>query len=330
MEAIASNLEIIFRTASLQYQSALNSTPSWHTQIASVMTSASRQVVYAWMDRIPILREWLGERVVNAAATHSRTVTNKPFELTLDLDKFDIEDDQLGLFAFGVMSMGQQASKWPDQQIARWMRSEASTVNGFDGVPQFSTAHPILGGDVVGSAAGGFGGVTGIPATQSNLALSTALTYDNYGTARAAMQSFRGADGQPLGVNPTLLVVPPQLEPTAKMIVENDYVPSTTGTGSSTAPGQAPMNNVFKGTTKVMVIPELADKPTNWWLLDTSKVVKPFLWQLRTAPVFTPRTSPTDPIVFDTHKYRYGIEARGVAAETLWFLSYAGTSAASY
>ena len=330
MEAIASNLEIIFRTANLQYQSAMDSTPAWYKQVSTTITSTSRQIVYAWMDRVPILREWLGERVVNAAATHSRTVTNKPFELTLDLDKFDIEDDQLGLFSFGVKNMGMQASKWPDQQIAKWMRSDASTVNGFDGVPQFSTAHPLLGGDVVGSSAGGFGGITGIPATQSNLAVSTALTYDNYGTARAAMQSFRGADGQPLGINPTLLVVPPQLEPMAKAIVENDYVPSTTNVLGTSAAGQAPMNNVFKGTTRVMTIPELADKPTNWWLLDTSKVVMPFLWQLRTAPIFTARTSPTDPIVFDTHKFRYGIEARGVAAETLWFLSYAGTSAASY
>jgi phage major head subunit gpT-like protein len=325
MEAIAANLEIIFRTANLNYQQALNTTPIWWQDIATPMSGGNtRQVVYTWMDRLPILREWLGERVVNMAATHSRTVTNKPFELTLDLDKFDIEDDQFGLFNFGVQNMGMQAAKWPDQQVASWIRASASTVNGFDGVPQFSTAHPLLGGDVVGSSAGGFGGVTGIPSTQSNLALSTALTYDNYVAARAAMRSFRGADGQPLNINPNILAVPPALEGIGKIILESDFAPNINATAG------APTSNIWKNSAKLMVIPELADKSTSWWLFDTTKVVKPFIWQLRTAPIFTARVAPTDPVVFDTHKFRYGIEARGVAAESLWFLSYAATSAAAY
>lgn len=331
MDINQSALDILFRGVRLDYQSLYESTPSWADQIATTIPSGDvRSVTYGWMDRLPIFREWLGNRVVNAASTHARQVVNKPFELTVALDRFDVEDDQFGLFKFTVQSMGMQAKKWPDQQIAKWMRSDASTVNGFDGVPQFSTAHPLLGGDVVGSSAGGFGGITGIPATQSNLLLSTALTYDNYVSARATMRSYRGADGQPLGIEPNVLVVPPQLEGTAKMILEADYVPSTTGTGSSTAPGQSPMNNIYKGTAKVMVIPELADKGTNWWLLDTTKVVKPFLWQLRSTPQIIPRFSMTDPAVFDLHQFLYGADARGNAAETIWFLALAGTSAASY
>lgn len=330
MDINQSSLDILFRGVRLDYQSAYDSTTTWYDQLATVIPSTSREVTYGWMDRLPVLRKWLGNRVVNAAVTHARRVTNEPYEDTVALDKFDVEDDQFGIFNYAVRSLGEQSRKWPDVQLAGWLRSSASTVNGFDGVPQFSTAHPLLGGDVVGSAAGGLGGITGIPSTQSNLALSTALTYDAYVAARAAMRSFRGADGQPLGVNPNILAVPPQLEGTAKMILEADYVPSTTGTGSSTAPGQAPMNNIYKGSAKVMVIPELADKSTNWWLFDTTKVVKPLLWQLRTSPTIVQRFSPSDPAVFDLHQFLYGVEARGAPAETLWFLSYCGTSGAAY
>lgn len=329
MEAIASNLEIIFRQANLNFQQALNTTATWNGQLATQLASGTRQTVYGWMDRVPVLRQWLGERVVNAAATHSQTVTNIPYELTLDLDKFDIEDDQFGLFNFGVQNMGMQAAKWPDVQIAAWIRGAATTTT-FDGQPFFSASHPLLGGDTVGAAAGGQGGIQGVPSTQSNLALSTALTFDNYSAARAAMRSYRGADGQPLNVMPDVLAVPPQLESTAKVILEADYIPSTSGSGNSTAAGQAPMNNIYKGSARVMVIPELADKPNNWWLFDTTKVIKPFIWQLRTPPIFTARTRPDDPIVFDQHVYRYGIEARGAAFGSLWFFAYAGTSAASY
>ena len=325
MDINQSSLDILFRGVRLDYQSAYDATTTWYDQVATTIPSGDvRSVTYGWMDRLPIFREWLGNRVVNAASTHVRQVVNKPFELTVALDRFDVEDDQFGIFQYAVRSMGEQARKWPDQRIAQWMRSDASTVNGFDGVPQFSTAHPTLGGDVVGSAYGGFGGITGVPATQSNLATSTALSFDNYVAARAAMRNFRGADGQPLGVTPNVLVVPPNLEGIGKLILEADFESNINGNAA------APQSNIWKNSAKLLVVPELADKPNNWWLLDTTKVVKPFLWQLRSSPQIIPRFSMTDPAVFDLHQFLYGADARGNAAETLWFLAYAATSGASY
>lgn len=320
-----SNLDILFRGFNLDYQSAYDATQVWNQEIATTIPSGDvSSVTYGWLARLPIMRKWVGNRVVNAVASHSRQIFNELFEDTVAVDKFHIADDQYGLYSFALKSLGEQAKKWPDQRVAQWMRSDASTVLGFDGVPQFSTVHPILGGDVVGSALGGFGGITGIPATQSNLAVSTALSYDNYVAARASMRSFRGEDGQPLGVNPNVLVVPPNLEGLGKLILEADFASNINGNAA------APQSNVWKGSAKLMVIPELADKPNNWWLLDTTKVVKPFVWQLRQAPTTVIRNSPTDPVVFDSHQFIYGVEARGTAAETLWFLSYAATSNAAY
>lgn len=324
MDINQSNLDILFRGWNLDYQGAYDKTPVWYNQIATTIPSNTSSVTYGWMATLPILRKWVGPRVVNAVAAHARVVVNDLFEDTIALDKFNVADDQYGLFSYSVKSFGSMAAKWPDQRVANWMRSDANTVNGFDGVPQFSTVHPILGGDVVGSAAGGFGGITGIPATQSNLLLSTALTYDNYVSARKTMRNFRGENGQPLGVLPNVLVVPPDLEGIGKLILEADFESNINSNST------APQSNVWKNSAKLLVIPELADKPNNWWLLDTTKVVNPFLWQLRQPPVLTPRTAPTDPAVFDLHQFLYGIEARGTAAETLWFLSLAGTSAAAY
>ncbi len=325
MDINVSNLDILYRTVKLDYQGAFDNTPVWHPQIASVIPSGeTRKVTYGWLDRIPQMRKWVGNRVINAATTHARDVTNEPYEDTLAIDKFDIEDNQLAMFNMATKMMGEQAKKWPDQQIAAWIRSSAATVNGFDGVPQFSTAHPILGGDVVGSALGGIGGIPNTPTTQSNLLLNTALTYDNYVSARAQMRSFRGSDGNPLTVYPNLLVVPPNLEGIGKLILESDFA------SNINANAAAPQSNVWKGSAQLMVIPELADKPNNWYLLDTTKVVKPFLWQLRTAPIMTSKTSLTDDNVFNAHQFLWGVEARGAPAETLWFLSLAGTSAASY
>jgi phage major head subunit gpT-like protein len=314
MDITASNLNIIFQQASMQYQAVLTQTPTWYQDIASIMPSSSRQVVYGWLDRLPIMRKWLGNRQINAATTHSRTVINDEYEDTVALYRPDVRDDQLGVFNNAVMMLAEATKKWPDQRLAQFLR-DAAVTNGFDGVPVYSTSHPLLGGDVVGGAPGG-------TAVQSNLLVNTALTFDNYITVRTAIMALKGADGQPLGIVPNLLIHPPQLEGTAKLILEGDFLPNTAGT--------APQSNTYKGTAQRLMIPELADKPNNWWLCCTSKVIKPYLWQLREAPSFTYLVNPNDPNVFLTNQFMYGAHSSGAAAETVWWLSFAATASGTY
>jgi phage major head subunit gpT-like protein len=331
MDITASNLDILFRGFNLSYQNALTTTPVWYSDVATTIPSASREITYGWLERLPIMRQWLGPRVVNAVTSHSRTIVNKPYEMTYALDKWDVADDQYGLFNFAMVDAGMQAAKWPDQQIASWITNTTSTsggvgatiTNGYDGVPQFATNHPLLGGDVVGPAAGGLGGNLSTPTTQSNLLASTALTYSNFISAWQTMAAWVGADGQPLGIIPDTLMVPPQLAGQGKLIVNSEFVVTT-------SPGTGPTTNVWKGSVNLKIVPELAGKPNAWYLLCTTRAVKPFLWQLRQAPLLVPRISPTDPAVFENHQFLYGVEARGCAAETLWFLSLCATSDASF
>jgi phage major head subunit gpT-like protein len=50
-----------------------------------------------------------------------------------------------------------------------------------------------------------------------------------------------------------------------------------------------------------------------WYLLDLSKPIKPFIWQVRKPYTFVDMVSPQDEMVFSSRRYRYGIEARCVA-----------------
>ena len=50
-----------------------------------------------------------------------------------------------------------------------------------------------------------------------------------------------------------------------------------------------------------------------WYLLDLSKGIKPFIWQVRKPYTFIDMVSPQDEAVFTRREYRYGIEARCVA-----------------
>jgi phage major head subunit gpT-like protein len=55
-----------------------------------------------------------------------------------------------------------------------------------------------------------------------------------------------------------------------------------------------------------------------WMLIDNSKGLMPFLFQLRSAPVITPRMLDTDPAVFDRDAFTWGIRARGAAGYGFW------------
>lgn len=323
MDITGSNLSILFTNASIAWQQALQTTPTFYKEISTVMPSSTSQNLYAWLDRFPAMRRWLGDRVMNTLATHSRTVVNAPFELTNEILAEHIRHDQYGVFNFNVQFLGQQAAKWPDQTLVDYLVNRAAAacsnpVNGFDGKTLFATDHPTLGGDVVG------GVPSSVASTQSNLYTSTALTYDNYVAVRTNMASLKGADGQPLNNWPDTLIVPPQLEGKGKNILEADFL-----AGVNTI-NTAPQSNVYKGTAQLKVIQELSVLPNIWYMMCTKSVVKPLIWQQEMAPRFTYLINPTDINVFMARKFFYGIEAWGEAAESMWFLAAAATSASTY
>lgn len=313
MEVIQPNLDFLYKTGNLRYQAAVEQTPTWNQELATTFPSSTRQEIYAWIDRFPNLRIWTGNRQLNGVSTHSQVVTNIPFELTVNLSVRDVRDNNLNMFGPAVDMMGQKAKKWPDVTLFSYLKiANTAAANGYDGQPQFSTSHPISGGDVA----------NGITGNQSNLNVSTALTYDNYAASRAKMRALVGADGQPLTVNPNLLVVGPALEATGKLILESEFLPNTAGT--------APQSNVLRNSAKLLVLPEMAALPNAWILADTTQVVKPFGWQQRLAPQFTFLNRPTDWNVFFRNDFIYGIEAEGAAFGTLWFYSQYNTSASTY
>ncbi len=305
MDLTPSALNGLFTNYALMYSEAYKGTAPWWRELATLVTSNTATQTYAWMDKIPKLRQWVGSRQIQNAAARSQLVTNLTFELTESLPREVLEDDQHGLYAPLAMQMGQQAAKWPDQRII----TDVFTANplSYDGVAFFSGSHKS---NLEDSSVG----------TIDNLD-AVALTLSNYAAARAKMMAYLGADGQPLGVMPNLLVVPPQLEGIARQILNSDFVADFIP-GNTTAGNAGSSQNVWKGSARMLVIPELATAATTWYLFDTTQVVKPFVFQLRQAPEFAYLNKPTDPNVFWERNFVFGVHARGAATTSLPFLAY--------
>lgn len=280
------------------YQAAYDAAEVHRERLATTVPSTSKSNTYGWMTKLPKMREWLGERVIHGLAAHGYQIENKDWELTVGVDRNDFEDDNLGIYRPVVQQTGDEARKHPDDLIFDLMRDgHLATAVCFDGQNFFDTDHPV-------DSINGTG-------TQSNYFTGTTLDATNLFAKRAEMMEYKGENGRPLRVVPNLLVVPPALEKTAREIL----VAATAAAGAT---------NVAQGLMDYLVAPDLGGDSTEdktWYLLDTRKPIKPFVFQTRKAPAFVQKTAVTDDNVFMTKTFLWGVDARYNAGYGPWFLA---------
>ena len=164
----------------------------------------------------------------------------------------------------------------------------------FDGKPFISDNHTL--------------GYEGKKVTAQSNKGTAKLTPDSYGAARTQMLTLVNDEGEPLRIVPDLLVVSPQKEAIARTILEATEIHQET--------------NIYKGTAELLVVPELAANPEQWFLLCTKRPVKPFIFQSRRKPQLVAKDRPNDDNVFWEKEFVYGVDARCNAGYGLWQLAY--------
>lgn len=308
---LPSALQPMFTSFSLLWRSGYTSAKIWHPQVATIVTQAQSgnvsQLVNGWLDTIPMMREWVGPRVIHDIAARAHTMTAKDYELTMGIPVNTVNDDQWGLYSGAPMDLGLQSAKNPGKLIADKL---IANPTGFDGVSFFNDAHPV-------NFDQGAGGPLG---TYDN-SFALALTPENLGIVIATMLAYKGADGEEMGVGEegVLLVVPPALKWRALEITQSENLASFV-MGNTTAGNVGTSTNVYKGAASVLCIPKLNVDPTRWYVMDVSRPIKPLIYWERQAPNFVYRGMATDPVVFDQKKYIFGVDGRAVADVTLPFL----------
>lgn len=276
----------------------------WYNMLAEVIPGGSTSAITLYLEhRIPRLRKWVGARIAYGIKRIAQTLTFDDYEETIGINLNDIEDDQLQVYNSIMDGLGRSARLWPND-MAYLALVNGSTAVCVDGQPFFNGSHPYEPQD-------------GAASTQSNLHTTMALTVANYGTVRQRMMMLKGEDGDTLGVaqGQLVLAVPTELGDTAKRIVEADlagYLANNSSTASD--------SNVYKNTSKVLVIPKLStDSATTWYLVDPNAPLKPFIVAMRKEPnQVVSCDRPTDPKVFDTNTAYYGVHGRAQYGYGLW------------
>ncbi|MFR9191096.1 MAG: Mu-like prophage major head subunit gpT family protein [Anaerotruncus massiliensis (ex Togo et al. 2019)] len=124
---------------------------------------------------------------------------------------------------------------------------------------------------------------------------------------RAAMMGFFNSKGRPLKLVPNLLVVPPAGRNRALHHKERVYQRH---------------HEHYEGTAEGLVVPDLAGSDTAWYLLRTTKPIKPLIYQERKKPKFVSKTGEQDDNVFFDKQYIYGVDSRGNAGFGFWQMGY--------
>jgi len=217
--------------------------------------SQSKEENYGWLGALPGMRKLVGEVNIRNLVDHGFPVKNEEFEVTVAVKRADIERDALGIYNGFFGAMGSSARRHPDKLLAAALVA-GFTTTCYPGTAFFAANHEPQKGKVKFTNLG-----------------TKKLSGPNFEAARAAIKSFRDAEGEPINDNPQLtLIVSPKNEALARQILTAETIGGT--------------SNVNKGTAQLEVWNRLSANEEMWFLVDLGAVVKPFVYQVEVPTEF--------------------------------------------
>ena len=217
----------LFTSFNLNFEQGKSEAMPQYTKVASVIKSTTASNTYGWLGKFPGLKRWVGDRTLQSMKAHAYTITNEDYEATIEVERNDIEDDNLGIYAPIFKEAGSSAAIHPDEEVYALLK-DGFIKPCYDNQFFFDTDHPVN-----------------------------------------AKQDGSGAD----------------------VSVSNVEV-------------------------------DVAYVGEPWYVLDTSKAIKPIIFQERKKPKLISMTSETDEAVFMSKKYRYGVDCRDAVGFGFWQMAF--------
>lgn len=297
------SISAAFVTMNVLYNKAFAAAQPEYLKIAMHVPSTSGSEDYAWLSNFPKMRRWVGDKSKKQLKAFKYAIVNEDWEATVQVKRNDIEDDNLGIYAPQAQAVGTSSKLLPDEIVNEVVNS-AFTGLCYDGQYFCDTDHPV-------GPEGSQVSVSNKITKKLNVA-TQAGAKASFGVGKTMMRQFKDDEGRSLKCKPTIFMVGPLLEDDAKTLM----------TAERLEDGKP---NLYKGAAEVFVNDEIEDE--SWFLLDTSKPVKPFVYQERKKPTFVSQTDMNNDTVFNKAEYAYGTEARAAGGFGFWQLCVGSTGA---
>jgi phage major head subunit gpT-like protein len=153
MDVTAENLIALRAGFSTIFQAGIGQASSDYLRISTEVTTSQKEQKYGWLGKMPNVREWIGPRAVHNLSQHDYAIKEKPWELTVAVDRDDIETDNLGMYAPMFNEMGMSTGSKKDM-LAFGLLKDGFASECYDGQYYFDTDHPVLdeNGEIVSVA----------------------------------------------------------------------------------------------------------------------------------------------------------------------------------
>ncbi len=278
----------------------------WPMKAERVNAPGTEEVVFGFLAEMPLFRKWTGDRIAKPLKTGSYSLKVEDYEFTYKVGRDVVKYDKHGVVTPNMRAAG-AASKRFFEDLLNDAQKNGKTLTGFDGQFFYDTDHPE--------------GLDGTGSTFSNLNTTSDLTADNLAAKYAVMTQLKDANGKRFGVRPNILEYGPDLRAKAEKALGNNLVAEVikNAAGNDNVGGAA-IDNLNK---RLGLQPlENPDLETGVWYLHDTRVMKPFIVVVETAPTgLQMRTDLNDPHVWDHKEFLFGAEATAAAGYGLPHLS---------
>lgn len=218
--------------------SALNSTaaPTWQALARRVDPNGSIAHETIIPGATPTWKQMLGQRVYETFRVYTRRTPLAKYDKYLRLPRESVVYDQTGSTAAALSAFTADLDQFLDKFAIEKL---AENPTGADNVALVHDSHPFASG----------GGTWDNKTTD-------ALSFASFNTERARMRALLKENGEPIGLEPKILLVHPDEEELAIQIAQADSKPVSVGTAgaiNSGGIGGSSILNVFRGSVDVVV-----------------------------------------------------------------------------
>ncbi|MEL7681072.1 Mu-like prophage major head subunit gpT family protein [Citromicrobium bathyomarinum] len=137
------NLSAVRTGFSTAFKEGLGMAKPQYDRIATVVPATTKDQKYGWLGKVPNVREWIGPRALQNLQEHSYEISEKPWELTIPVDRDDIETDNIGVYAPLFKEMGMSTGSFWDT-LCWGLLKKGFETECYDGQNFFDADHPVL------------------------------------------------------------------------------------------------------------------------------------------------------------------------------------------
>ena len=148
MEVTGANLAMLHQGFNARFRRGLigdQAEPQWK-RMAMRTESVTAEENYGWINSLPGMREWLGDRQLNQLSREKYAIVNRDFEETVTVDRNDILDDRYGIYGARFEAIGEAVRAHPDELVWPLLKDGFGDTHGlcFDGQYFFDLDHPYV------------------------------------------------------------------------------------------------------------------------------------------------------------------------------------------